>query len=819
MTDFSVQGVARLTSDVGTAHLPDVGENAFGAIYTSYGSFDTFADVSTALGVTTIRWPGGTLSETRPDVYSLSHENLQVDGNGKPGIRELLAYGVENDMSVSVILPTFAYADDPEAGAADLDAFMGRLLAGDYGEIPAGGLTLEIGNEYYAHYDDPSKYGAVSNAMLEVISDRLGEMPDGAPTIDVAMQVGRDATADSAIRGELSDDAFSAITHLRAHRLSPNLDHSDYAIPALEATRDIWGDKITAAGGEKPEFYLSAWNVSSWTRSEARNEWIARQEEVFGETVSLSNGEMTDRSNAAFEQFWQDGTLTGPDGATIETGSGLLNRDYGGEKEAHVMELFTSYAREGMDMSAIYGVDISHPSDFGTVIGDETMLYSGSGAFRLLSEMVGGMAVLDEPGQNAVVDGPSNNVHSWVYGDDGKIVLFLSSDDIGEDFDYVIDLGTDVSLAWGDVVVRTENPDWQAQKGIPSTDGVDLSPEAEMNELVSIEGFTPEIIDGKLTVRFTEDNQMIRLTLLTDPDKRAELEAFMRAEPAVNDIAGQVSNSPLVLIAGDKVASEMFGGNAGDTITGSLRPDLLSGGDGDDVLNGRAGADVILGGAGRDTLIGAAGNDTIWTGADADEVRYSLGDGHDIIMDFTAGEDLLTIGGFTADSGIANGNDLLAAYGRIDDDGNAFLDFGEDGSISLAGIADMEGLGSSIRIDIPKPTDPAPQDPEEDPEDGGDDEDDDADEDDGTDGGGAGGSCFVATAAYADPRHPDVTWLRQFRDEVLLPHPVGRQLIRIYWVIGPRLARIPAAGGRPQRIVRYLLSRLVSGMKSARQTP
>jgi hypothetical protein len=54
----------------------------------------------------------------------------------------------------------------------------------------------------------------------------------------------------------------------------------------------------------------------------------------------------------------------------------------------------------------------------------------------------------------------------------------------------------------------------------------------------------------------------------------------------------------------------------------------------------------------------------------------------------------------------------------------------------------------------------------------------------------SGGACFVATAAYGDPRHPDVVDLRRFRDEILVTCAAGRTFIQIYWVVGPRLARL-----------------------------
>lgn len=49
-------------------------------------------------------------------------------------------------------------------------------------------------------------------------------------------------------------------------------------------------------------------------------------------------------------------------------------------------------------------------------------------------------------------------------------------------------------------------------------------------------------------------------------------------------------------------------------------------------------------------------------------------------------------------------------------------------------------------------------------------------------------TCFVATAAFRDHAHPDVAFLRQFRDEILTGSAPGRLFISAYWTVGPILA-------------------------------
>lgn len=72
--------------------------------------------------------------------------------------------------------------------------------------------------------------------------------------------------------------------------------------------------------------------------------------------------------------------------------------------------------------------------------------------------------------------------------------------------------------------------------------------------------------------------------------------------------------------------------------------------------------------------------------------------------------------------------------------------------------------------------------------------------------------CLIATAAYGSSDAPQVVRFRRFRDEQLLPSPVGRLFVRFYYWWSPpvarRLARLPG----PRRAVRALLDRLVAAL-------
>ena len=65
--------------------------------------------------------------------------------------------------------------------------------------------------------------------------------------------------------------------------------------------------------------------------------------------------------------------------------------------------------------------------------------------------------------------------------------------------------------------------------------------------------------------------------------------------------------------------------------------------------------------------------------------------------------------------------------------------------------------------------------------------------------------CFIATAAYGDYDQPGVLLLRRFRDQWLLPNPVGEQFVRLYYRYSPPVARWVAQNGALRLLARVLL--------------
>lgn len=161
----------------------------------------------------------------------------------------------------------------------------------------------------------------------------------------------------------------------------------------------------------------------------------------------------------------------------------------------------------------------------------------------------------------------------------------------------------------------------------------------------------------------------------------------------------------------------MYGGIGWDFMTGGFGNDMLDGGSGNDkiygnigmdLLRGGFGADVLRGGLGDDRLYGQAGNDQLYGEAGDDLLDGGYGDdllvggggadtfvfvgGNDVIDDFTDDVDAITLREMT-DLTISEVIDLGAIV-----DGNAVFNLGDNRSLTIMGVDDLDLLANDLTI-------------------------------------------------------------------------------------------------------------------------
>jgi len=78
---------------------------------------------------------------------------------------------------------------------------------------------------------------------------------------------------------------------------------------------------------------------------------------------------------------------------------------------------------------------------------------------------------------------------------------------------------------------------------------------------------------------------------------------------------------------------------------------------------------------------------------------------------------------------------------------------------------------------------------------------------------GESSSCFIATAVYETPEHPDLDVFRDFRDNQLLTNSLGKWLVSIYYEIGPSLAKYIASQPKFKNFTHQKLKNLAQWMR------
>lgn len=166
---------------------------------------------------------------------------------------------------------------------------------------------------------------------------------------------------------------------------------------------------------------------------------------------------------------------------------------------------------------------------------------------------------------------------------------------------------------------------------------------------------------------------------------------ILRGARADGPIAGGLGDDVVLGGAGDDVLrgdlnlrsgqGDLPGGN--DVLYGRGGDDRIGGKSGDDTLYGGAGDDALFGGTGDDVLVGGRGDDLLLGdnrapgGPGADLFVLAPGDGTDTVADFTAGTDLIGLGG-----GLT--------FGRLDfegEEGDTLVRFGDETLARLSRVS------------------------------------------------------------------------------------------------------------------------------------
>ncbi|MCW3782541.1 calcium-binding protein [Defluviimonas salinarum] len=799
------------------------------------GPYQRFSD---QMEMSSYRYPGGGVTE----VLSLKDGSWDAIF-GPPGeqgdpdrvvtVSEAFDFAAERGAAIRFVLPTEHFLTEGAFGErfpdpAAIDEMMTRvdeMLRGVYGKVTIE--TFEIGNEYWFAQSrmTAQEYGRIANHMAKELQDHLdayrAELGAAAASWDepaIAVQSGAfwktgvDET--KMIIDELDAEARAAIDVAVAHNYPDNFDEAgnrDRMFAALAQFK-------TAPGFSDVESYISEWNIYR-----------------------------------------------------LGDDKGLLHA-------SSLIETFDTMVEHDVDLASVWGTQykalqtrlayMSNNAWDGVAPEDvKTWLTPAGEVYRMMSRSLVGTDIVDKPFAEAISGADPATLSTHAYAGDGKVVVFISSRS-AETIDLDVDLGK-LAPGYGHL--------WAERLGVidnPATGSTNEGDPASHLSRPYVETLNQdEIVSAGGAFRL-QPYEILRLEFSTEVrDLRMEGQDQV-VDPAANyddHLAGWLGNDTLRghfgndRLEGMEGRDILDGGEGGDTLLGGAGSDILLSGDGEDRAEGGAGSDILIGEAGKNLLLGGAGTDLLFALGGANTLTGGAEENHFLVsaesdtvitdFDFDTGSSLSFLGRYddaaevmsrteAADwTGSGSASDLvihhdegwvtvlLGAAGRMGDlEAHLFDAMPDETRLAIIGgvlgdqttgqveefstalgtnLADLDLQISGVLPDpgiVSPPPDAGPA-PEDDPEN---EKDDDKNAD-----AAADASCFVATASYGDPRHPDVAFLRGFRDRVLLPHPAGRMLLRLYWIVGPELARHVRADGGSGAAFRRIIAGLVRILKNA----
>ncbi len=78
--------------------------------------------------------------------------------------------------------------------------------------------------------------------------------------------------------------------------------------------------------------------------------------------------------------------------------------------------------------------------------------------------------------------------------------------------------------------------------------------------------------------------------------------------------------------------------------------------------------------------------------------------------------------------------------------------------------------------------------------------------------------CYIATMAYGDFEHPQVIVLRRYRDDILLNSVIGRVLVKLYYLISPKIVLVIKNHSTTNSFIRKTLDKLIKNIIKRRLT-
>jgi len=530
----------------------------------------TFVGAADLLGVTGLRYPGGTMTEKDFDV---TNPNARPDSLPSTadfvGISDFLKFTQASGRDATIVLPTAKLYDgnpDPKSDTPrqinqdyldDVANYVRLLLTQDdegKGTLPDAPMkAFEIGNEYWGSGNmTATEYGQAVNALLARISDVFDDtLQPGQQRPEILIQMGspwgaqfrtglyqgqdwltKVAQSNQNIIDQLTNSKAVAmidglVEHYYYEGLSPSLGNTPASLAYIDRDLKVWAE----AGFGDLDLHLTEWNVK--------------------------------QENTA--QFGLKG-------------AGVLI-----EQMEYMVQL-------GADSAFAWPVQ-GWPNSLAGEPETTPRLTPAGAAFRLMSESLDGMHVVESN-----ISGGALEVDAFA-SKSSAVFFAMSRSDVAQQVS--IDISGLVS-------------------GYKSFAGMRIG----VAEGVAIDDPTAAAIVRPVDFGPSADGGHIELTL--NPYE------IVRIWYQLTEGSKMVGKFKSDVMQGGNGSDTLIGNGGNDSLTGGKGTDWVTGGAGNDFLSGWGGNDHLMGSAGNDRMFGQEGVDRLFGGNGRDYL--SGGDGNDVLV-------------------------------------------------------------------------------------------------------------------------------------------------------------------------------------------
>ncbi|WP_432449386.1 calcium-binding protein [Aliiroseovarius marinus] len=653
--------------------------------------WQSYDEVANAVGVTTIRWPGGVDAErnheenvpitsyTGAGQSSAQSYLNDVNTDGDTSFREAARFAAEDGRDVTFIIPTNPLVKEngwlkKDAELAEAKEQLATYLEQVLTIAQEEGVDItafEIGNEYWGTaWAGAGAYGEGAAIVADVLDQVLSEQMPAVSDPSVLLQIWGDfpngntygldnleSRNDSMIKGfaEWQQGDLDLIDGIAAHY---------YFQPGKE-----YGSDADSHGVIEHTYQNISEQIAFF--DQLRNAWEAHPD---GHPMSIHFTEW----NVSHVPLVNNISLNGSDHEQVA---------FGLKQVAPMLEMFSAMLMIGTEAAQIWSVQ-----------------------YHAAALQAGGNTDLTVMGQFFAQE---------LTALEGKTYVELAGGDADREQSYDVHMFTqDVADAKTGVLYlsslqeqgQTQALDLLALMAIPGTVSVSILGVVDASDAtISYSGYTFDDVPD-----FLQPGATLETKAIADPD----IDIFAGT---LNDIV--LDSYELARITFDMYEHRIDGSNqpdellqelaTDDMVFGKDGDDWIRTGDGRDYVSGGVGDDDIFGGLGEDTLSGGAGNDYIrgGNGAFSDHISGGdgndqlFGDGGDDVLVGGAGDDVLTGGGgadvfvFSPDTSVDQIEDFEIGTDKILlSNGSGLVSLQQDGADTLV-LLDGASFARLIGVD------------------------------------------------------------------------------------------------------------------------